>query len=218
MKVNAPNLGDEIEDDLDAKKTLIRDEALIEVSVARQNLCAIKVKAASISRSKLEKVDLSESELDRFTAKDVVISGCELAGSNFAESGWRSALISRSRCSGAQLYKSSLKDVVFQECKLDLVNFRYSKLENVIFRDCLLDDTDFYCAQLKNVEFDNCTIVKIEVSSVKMKDVDFTSSELGIFKGISGLKGATINSLQLINLAPFMAQEMEIIVKNEYPM
>ena len=50
MKVNPPSLSDEIEDDLDAKKTLIRDEALIEISVTQQDLSAIKVKAASVSR------------------------------------------------------------------------------------------------------------------------------------------------------------------------
>jgi uncharacterized protein YjbI with pentapeptide repeats len=119
-----------------------------------------------------------------------------------------------SRCSGAQFQMCSIQDVVFKGCKLDLVNFRFAKLKNVIFRDCLVSDTDFYNAELTNVRFDKCNIEKIELSGTKNKNLDLRSSQLGSIHGSGSLKGAIIDQMQLMQLAPYLAQEIGLTIKD----
>jgi uncharacterized protein YjbI with pentapeptide repeats len=108
----------------------------------------------------------------------------------------------------------SIQDVVFKGCKLDLVNFRFAKLKNVIFRDCLVSDTDFYNAELTNVRFDKCNIEKIELSGTKNKNLDLRSSQLGSIHGSGSLKGAIIDQMQLMQLAPYLAQEIGLTIKD----
>lgn len=123
-------------------------------------------------------------------------------------------MVKNSRCSGLQLQQSTLKDVTFTGSKLNLTNFRFSKLSNVLFEDCILDETDFYMAELKNVSFENCTIDKPEFSSTKFKNVDLRTSVLTNISGINSFSGVIIDSTQLISLAPELAHELNITVKD----
>ncbi len=213
MKITAPAIPHDLTNLTDVRKMFIQDGAVTNVHIVGSNLSGIKVKLMAISESKLEKVDFTAANLEKFIIRDSMANICNFAGVNFSDSGWRYVQINDSRCSGAQFQMSSLKNTVFQNCRLDLSNFRYAKLENILFKDCFMNDTDFYSAQLKNVEFDNCIIEKIEFSGAKLEKVDLSTSELRIIQGVSSMKGAIINSLQLTSLSAYFAQELGIVVK-----
>lgn len=213
MKVALPTLENDIDIIDDASSLLFSKEALKNIQATAVDISAKKIKSADVEACRLQKVDFTESALEKFVIKDTFIDSGSLVACNFTESGWRYVVVSNARCSGTLFQMSKLKDVVFRDCKLDLTNFRYAKLENVLFDNCLLNDTDFYNAELTNVTFDGCTIEKIELSSAKLKKVDFSSSELEIVQGITSMKGAIVSSLQLISLAPYLANELGLVVK-----
>ena len=104
---------------------------------------------------------------------------------------------------------------MFKDCKLDFTNFRYAKLQGVLFDSCQIDDIDFYGANLTNVAFDHCMIEKIDVRDATLKNVDFCSSDIGTIRGITHMRGASVSSLQLVSLAPYMARDLGIIVKDD---
>ena len=116
---------------------------------------------------------------------------------------------------GVDLSRSTLQDVIFEDCKLDMANFRFSKLKRVKFINCTFSETDFQAAELHEVSFGSCQLGKVEFGQAKIKQVDVRTSELYDIRGWQSLKGLVIDSTQLVMVAPQLANELGIVVKEE---
>ncbi len=132
-------------------------------------------------------VDLAESSL-----VDTWLSGCVLAG--------------------VQAFSTLLRRVSFRNCKLDSVNFRDASFTDVTFEDCVLRDTDFAGARLTRVRFPGCTLTGVTFTKATCSSVDLRDASLGITAGYDSLRGTTIDSMQLMALAPFLAHHLGINV------
>lgn len=62
--------------------------------------------------------------------------------------------------------------------------------------------------------FENCNLDKVELSGAKLKTVDLRTSDITNVFGIHNLGGAIIGNAQLMSLAPRLAAEYKIIVKD----
>jgi uncharacterized protein YjbI with pentapeptide repeats len=105
-----------------------------------------------------------------------------------------------------------MRRVTFRDCKLDSVNFRSGTLTDVTFENCLLLDAEFGGATLRRVTFVGCTLTRADFAKVSCTDVDLRGAALGITAGYESLRGATIDSSQLIALAPLLARHLGITV------
>ena len=105
-----------------------------------------------------------------------------------------------------------MRRVTFRDCKLDAVNFRGGTLRDVAFEDCLLRDAEFGGAALRRVRFGGCTLARADFAKATCDEVDLRGAELGISGGYESLRGATIDSVQLVTLAPLLARHLGIIV------
>ena len=114
---------------------------------------------------------------------------------------------------GLDLSRSTLKDVTFEGCKLDMVNVRFAKLTRVQFIDCIMNEADFQAAELTDVAFQNSHLEKVEFGQCKLKSVDARSSQLFDIRGWQSLKGLTIDSAQLVSIAPQLAVELGLVIK-----
>ncbi len=215
MHATLPKLPIVLDDAQNLAQFIEREEALSTASFQDEDISGLQTRGVEASELKLEKVNFSQAKLDKSDFTDVQLSGCELAATTFADSGWRRVLVEKSRCSGIQLQNTFLKDVTFVGCKLNMANFRFAKLINVCFKDCDLEEADFYMAELTNVSFEACTLNKLEFSSSTLKKVDLRTSVITDVTGIRNLSGAIIDSTQLIALAPTLAQGLGIQVKDE---
>jgi uncharacterized protein YjbI with pentapeptide repeats len=147
--------------------------------------------------SRLVAFDLAESSLT-----DVWFSGCVFAG--------------------VQAFSLVTRRVTFRDCKLDSVNFRDCRLTDVLFEDCVLRDVDFGSAKLTRVRFPGCTLSGADFTKVSCEDVDLRGARLGdgqandggIRAGYDSLRGARIDNLQLITLAPLLARHLGITVED----
>jgi uncharacterized protein YjbI with pentapeptide repeats len=110
--------------------------------------------------------------------------------------------------------------VTLRGCKLDSVNFRDAKLTEVAFEECVLRDVDFAGAKLTKVTFGGSTLANTDFSHVTCKDVDLRSARLGtdetpgIKSGYDCLRGARIDNLQLMTIAPLLAHHLGIKVED----
>jgi uncharacterized protein YjbI with pentapeptide repeats len=144
-------------------------------------------------QTRLVSVDIAESSLT-----DVWFSGCVFAG--------------------VQAFSSGLRRVVFRGCKLDSVNFRDCALVDVSFEDCMLRDADFGSAKLTRVRFGGSTLTGADFTRTSCKSVDLRGARLGsgevagIKAGYDSLRGAVIDSLQLMTIAPLLAHHLGITV------
>jgi len=83
----------------------------------------------------------------------------------------------------------------------------------------VLRDADFGGAKLTRVRFPGCTLSDADFTKVTCTDVDLRGAALGgdgtagIRAGYDSLRGARIDTLQLMTLAPLLAHHLGIAVE-----
>ena len=132
--------------------------------------------------------------------------------SDLAETGWQDVTLAGCALAGVQAFSASMRRVTFRDCKLDSVNFRSGTLTDVRFENCLLRDAEFGGATLRRVSFGGCTLTRADFTKVSCTEVDLRGAALGITAGYESLRGATIDSVQLVALAPLIARHLGITV------
>jgi uncharacterized protein YjbI with pentapeptide repeats len=116
---------------------------------------------------------------------------------------------------GVQAYGSQWRRVVVQDCKIDSLNLRGTVLRDVEFRDCDLTEVDFGDATLNNVTFPGSALRRARFPKVTIKKLDLRGArELDVAQGWESLRGAIIDSHQLVEAAPHLAQTLGIIVRD----
>lgn len=156
---------------------------------------------------------LTRGRYRRTRFDDVWLEGVRIVGADLAESGWMDCEFTSGLLAGLQAHGTQMRRVVFHNCKFDSVNLRASALRDVAFANCLLRDVDFAGATLTGVSFPGSTLDGVSLEKAKLAKVDLREAAgLRITSGVEALKGATISSLQLLELAPVLAQVLGITV------
>lgn len=192
-----------------------KDETILAVMINDADISGFKIKNLALSEVNASDVNFSQAVLEQTNFIDCIFKRCEFTAAVLASASWQRIAINNGRFSGLQIYNSVLKDVIFEDCKMNLVNFRNSKLKDLQFKNCDLTEADFYDAQLQNVSFENCTLFKTEFSGAALKKVDLRTSDISNIFGVGSLGGAIIDSAQLMNLAPVLALQYKITVKDD---
>jgi len=156
----------------------------------------------SFGGGRLRKTRFTGTRLDqvRFVATDL------------AETGWQDVTLTGCVLAGVQAFSAGLRRVVFGQCKLDSVNFRGATFTDVRFEDCVLRHADFGGATLRRVSFAGCTLADADFTKVTCTEVDLRGASLGIRAGFESLRGVTIDGVQLVTLAPFLARHLGLVV------
>jgi uncharacterized protein YjbI with pentapeptide repeats len=161
---------------------------------------------------------LDGGRLRRARLSDVWFGETRLVALDMAESSLTDTWFSGCVFAGVQAFSCVGRRVLFRSGKLDSVNFRDSKLTDVVFEDCVLRDVDFGSAKLTRVRFTGSTLVGADFTRAQCKEVDLRGARLGsadapgIKAGYDSLGGTRIDSLQLMTLAPLLAQHLGIRV------
>ncbi len=189
----------------------------------------------NLEHSEISGLDLSRQTLQRSDVSGVRLNSPVLSSARIQQSSWLNVevltaegaglygdscvltriLFERSRLTGLILSGSQLTDVSFTGCKLDLANIRAAHLKRVRFERCELMGADFSSANLSDVSFEHCNLTGIDVTNMTSKSVDMRGCEVLSPKGIGGLRGVTLTSLQLLSLTPWLAQELGIKIEDE---
>jgi uncharacterized protein YjbI with pentapeptide repeats len=135
-----------------------------------------------------------------------------VVGTDVCEASMTDVVLDGSVFAGVQAYSSVLRRVTFKRCKLDSVNLRDATLTDVLFEDCVLRDLDFGSAKLLRVRFTGSELTRADFTKVTCTDVDLRDATLGIKSGYDSLRGATVDSVQLVTLAPLLARHLGITV------
>ena len=143
---------------------------------------------------------------------DTRVRDTRFVAGDLAETGWLDTSLTGCALAGVQAFSASMRRVTFRDCKLDSVNFRSGTFTDVRFENCLLRDTEFGGATLLRVSFGGCTLIRADFAKVSCTDVDLRGAALGITAGYESLRGATIDSVQLVALAPLLAGHLGITV------
>lgn len=212
MKIAKPQLPTQPEDS--TLELMAQDGELEEARLYDQDGTNCNVAGLSLSSVLMEKVFLTGAHLGRVTVRDLAAKQTDFSSASLDNGLIVRAEFLNCRMTGVDFSQTNLHDVVFRGCKLDLANFRQADLRRVRFIDCTLVEADFGSARLSYVEFQSSLLEKTAFSQAACKAVDLRTSELIAIAGWRWLKGATIDGLQLVSAAPYLAQELGLIVRD----
>ncbi len=190
--------------------TLAGEQDLSGVLVEDADFSSTDLNAVSIEAAMLLRVSLETSKLKHFNLTDVYAEDCLMFGSDLDGSGWLRVEVKGGNFSGLIVSDASFEEVVFSNCKLNMANFRFSKLKSVTFVNCNLQEADFYAAHLSQARFEKCNLTGAHFGDAALSKVDLRTSNLTGLKGVMGLKGALVDTAQLISLAAVIAAEVGI--------
>jgi uncharacterized protein YjbI with pentapeptide repeats len=158
-------------------------------------------------------VQLDDPRLRRARFSDVWLHETRFVSADLAQTDWLDCWFVAAGVAGVQAFDAQLRRVVFQRCKFDSVNFRGARLAEVVFDSCFLRDVDFSGATLDQVSFPDSRLIEVEFANAACDRVDLRGAELGVL-GLDGLRGAVIDSGQLVDLAPALAATLGITVQD----
>lgn len=191
----------------------LQPEARLEQVMISGEGVGLRASNLSIEESVLDRVLLIEAKLEKLSLGDVELKACDFSAAHCSESSLVRVHFNGARMTGVDFSRSTFKDIIFEDCKLDMANFRFAKLTRVKFINCMLNEADFQVAELREVAFESCHLEKVEFGQSKIKQVDVRSSQLYDIRGWQSLKGLVIDSTQLVMVAPQLANELGIVIK-----
>ncbi len=131
---------------------------------------------------------------------------------NAPHSEWRDVAITQSRVGAGEFYDADLSGVLIEGCKLGYLNFRGATLRDVLLSECTIDELDLGQTKAARVTIRDCRIGTLDVTAAQLSDVDLRGSEFQAINGVPGLRGATIDDVQLAALAPVLAEQAGLLL------
>lgn len=174
---------------------------------------AIDPEVREIEEAHLVGADCDGEKLRGLRLVDVEAERLAAANGDWGGGLLRQTRLREARLTGLSLADAKLEDAHFIGCKLDFANFRFATIEHTTFEDCILDNADFQGAQLYAVHFDGCQLTGTDFTKATLSHVDLRGSELALGGSLLGLRGAIVDSLQLMDLSRPLAHELGIVVK-----
>jgi uncharacterized protein YjbI with pentapeptide repeats len=164
--------------------------------------------------SRLDAVKLLGSALDKMELTDVVGIRLEAAALQTYKANLLRVSLSDCRLTGVEFAEARFEDCVLRNLKLDEAGFRFAHFKRVRFENCVLRQADFSGATFDHVTFTGCDLEGANFASANCQRMDMTTEDLTQVKGLIGLKGTTISTVQLMQLAPILAVELGFRVED----
>jgi uncharacterized protein YjbI with pentapeptide repeats len=144
---------------------------------------------------------------------EVWVTGGRFVAAGLAESDWQDSVVDSCVLAGVEAFGARLRRVVFRRCKLDSVNLRGALLRDVVFEDCLLREVDLAGGKLSGVRFPGSTLERLRLGRATLERTDLRDAvRLDLADGYDALRGATISTAQLLDIAPALAHALGITV------
>jgi uncharacterized protein YjbI with pentapeptide repeats len=169
----------------------------------RRRLDASRLREVTIGKWRARAIAVSDSQLSQL---DVVALAAP-------ESGWRDVAITNSRLGSIELHQANLRRVTFIGCKLGYLNLRDADLADVELSDCVIEDLDLMRAKAKRISLSGCRIRRLELAHTRLEDFDLRGATFADVSGLEGLRGVTISTDQLFDLAPILAARLGVKVE-----
>ncbi len=175
---------------------------------------ALDLESADLALCRVDGVRAAEVSLRYATVAESAWSGWDVPILRTARASWRDLEIDGTRSGSVEAYESTWKGVHFVNCRLGFVNLRGAHLQDVAFTDCTIDELDLGQAKLTRFAAPGSRISQLIVEQSTLQHVDLRGADLDGLAGISALRGATISSVQLQQLAPLLAADRGITVRD----
>lgn len=164
---------------------------------------------------RFERCNLDGTSLRRTRVSECLLAEVRAASLDVADSTWRDSLVAAGRVGALLAGGASWSGVRVRGGKLDLVDLHGARLAHVAFEACVIGELDLGEVQARGLTFDGCEIGILDVAGARLSATDLAGARIGTVRGIAGLRGATVSTGQLLDLAPLLAVHLGIVVRDD---
>ena len=184
----------------------------------------LRLAGVDLSGTDLTGATFAECALEDVTAHTTILQHARLLETRIerlhapvldaTRSTWRDVELSGSRIGALDIYDAEIRSTRLTGTKIDWINLRSSRIEDVLFEDCTIEELDLGGVTASRVAFVNCRAGSLALAHAHLTDVDLRGLEIGALGNLEGLSGATLDTRQVIDLAPAFAAHLGIRVED----
>lgn len=188
-----------------------------------EDVDGLRIAHADFSGVRLDSVTFIESELVEAVTESTRVNGCRFLDVRFdrldargltgSGTKWRDSEIVASRLGAISLYDAEVDSLRIAGSKVAYLNLRGSQIHDLVVEDCVVDEIDLSDASLTRASFPGCRIGTLTLREATLTHVDLRGATLGVVEPVHGLRGAVIDSGQLLELAPLLAAGIGVEVR-----
>lgn len=163
-----------------------------------------------LSSCALDSAVLAGARLTACTWQDVACSLTDLHGLDADRLRGTRLLLTGCRLSGATFTAAELVDLDLAQVRAPDLAIRMSRVRRARFTECSLTGLDLTESEFTDVVFDSCDLTGSTFQGARLAAVVFRGCRLTEVAGVTGLRGARIDSRSLDELAPSLARGLGI--------
>jgi uncharacterized protein YjbI with pentapeptide repeats len=164
---------------------------------------------------RFERCAFDETSLRRAHISECLLDEVRATSFDTGDSVWRDTLVTVRRVGAMLATGASWSSVRLRGGRLDLVDFSGARLVDVAIEGCAIGELDLGTAEARGLAFEDCEIELLDVTGARLAGADLTGATIGAVRGVSGLRGATITPVQLMDLAPQLAAHLGVKVRGD---
>lgn len=160
------------------------------------------------------RADADEVDLTGATVIDVEMSDVRIASLRMRDTGVRRLLISGGRIGTLDLSGARISELVLRDVRVDFLNLGAAKVTDLEVSGCTIRTIDMPQAELTRVRFTTTSSDEVDPRGMRAKDLDLRGLDAMAFLDTHSLRGATLTSFQVQQLAPQIAIGLGIQIKD----
>ncbi len=181
-----------------------------------EDLRHIRIEGREFERVTLSRVSLNCSVFSEMHLQDVLIEECDLTRASFERCAFSRVTFRECRLDGVEFAATMTSDLLFERSSLKNSSFRFERL-GALFNECNLQEADFTEADLSGSRMTGCELRAAQMFKANTQGLDLRTNNVSGIQSIDHLKGAIVDSYQLLDLATAMAKRIGIVVEEALP-
>lgn len=158
--------------------------------------------------------DADSIDLVGATILDVDMADVRVASLSMRNAGIRRLRITGGRIGTLDLSGTRIDELELRDLRVDYLNLGGAKGTDILIADSTIRTLDMPQAQLVRVRFDACRSDEVDPRGLRATDVDLRGLDAVAFVDANGLRGTTLTTFQVQQLAPTMAAGVGIQVRD----
>jgi len=153
-------------------------------------------------------------DLTGATILDVDVSGVRTTAVKLRNAGIRRLRITGGRIGTLDLSSARIDELELRDLRIDYLSLGGAKASDILIVDSTIKALDMPQAELTRVAFENCRSDEVDPRGMRATDVDLRGLDANGFMDTNSLRGTTLTTFQIQQLAPTIAAGLGIQVKD----
>lgn len=158
--------------------------------------------------------DADAIDLTGATLLDVDMAAVRVTSLKLRNAGIRRLRINGGRIGTLDLSGTRIDELELRDLRIDYLSLGGAKATDILIADSTIKALDMPQAELTRVGFENCRSEEVDPRGMRALDVDLRGLDADGFMDTNSLRGTTLTSIQIQQLAPMIAAGLGVQIKD----